>query len=92
MAQLDKLVEKILSLPPDMRFSEVETLLLRFGCEKRKLRGGSHHTFYNPRTGAIIPAVKKGGRFVKRGYLKRIIAELGLESWYEHKGGSGQDS
>jgi predicted RNA binding protein YcfA (HicA-like mRNA interferase family) len=80
VARLRKLVEKFLADPPDLRFDEVRSLLAAFGFIEVRA-SGSHHVFRNEE-GAMIVAPRAGGSKVKRGYVRRIVELLNLESWH----------
>jgi len=83
MARFLKLVEKMLCLPPEMRFGEIKKVLERFGWRVSKVKG-DHFNFKKENEFLIISAKK--GRKVKRGYIRRIVDKLNLEEWYEeHK-------
>jgi predicted RNA binding protein YcfA (HicA-like mRNA interferase family) len=79
MGKLEKLVARFLALPPEVRFSDVTTLLEQFGYIEVRSRG-SHHTFENA-DGDIIVVPKKKGAKVKRTYVKAIVKQLNLEEW-----------
>ncbi len=74
MAGSDKVRERLLRLPPDMRFADVETLLLSLGWTVRPGKS-SHVVLVTPTNKAITIATVKG-RIVKRRYLRLIAAEL----------------
>ena len=81
MATLRKLVELFLAEPPDVTFTEVQTLLNAFGYQERPTKS-SHHVFV--RAGhSIITVPTVGGRRVKRTYVRKINDLLRLEEWYE---------
>ena len=77
MSRKDKLVQKLLSRPTDMRFSEVE-LVLKWHDFVSTTKGTSHRVYKND-TGTRITLAIKGGQVVKRVYLEEIIKALGLE-------------
>ncbi|WP_083625854.1 type II toxin-antitoxin system HicA family toxin [Planktothrix serta] len=84
MTKLLKLVERLLAEPPEIQFSDINTLLEAFGF--REIRStGSHHIFRNDQ-GQNLVVPKTGGKMVKRTYIKQIIRLLDLEIWYaKHK-------
>ena len=46
MTKLDKLVNRILTVPRDMRFDEVKKVLEKYGYKAEQPKGGSsHYTF-----------------------------------------------
>ncbi|MEB3230502.1 MAG: type II toxin-antitoxin system HicA family toxin [Leptolyngbyaceae bacterium] len=79
MSRLRKLVNRFLSEPPEVRFDEVYFLLKAFGFEEKRSRG-SHHIFRNS-DGLKITVPKKGGKMVKRIYVKQIVQLLNLTEW-----------
>lgn len=74
MTGADKVRERLLRLPPDMRFSDVETLLLSLGWTVRQGKS-SHVVLVTPSNKAITIATVKG-RTVKRTYLRLIAEEI----------------
>ena len=81
MSKLDKLLQKLLKLlndPPELNYDDVYYILTSFGF-KEVSNKRSHHTFRNNQKLKItIP--KKGGKTVKRTYLKQIVKLINLES------------
>lgn len=81
MANLCKLIDRLLRLPPEADFSDVQKVLEDFGWTHDRTRG-SHHSFTKDRHHPItVPTVS--GTKVKRTYIKKIAEELGLEDYYE---------
>ncbi|GIW34169.1 type II toxin-antitoxin system HicA family toxin [Meiothermus sp.] len=77
MGQLEKLLEKMRRLPPEMRYEEVERVLRAYGfIEKRA--NGSHHIFRHP-DGRKLTVPKHGGQVVKTTYLKQVLKVIGEE-------------
>jgi predicted RNA binding protein YcfA (HicA-like mRNA interferase family) len=81
MSKLSKLVEHFLTIPPEVRFNEVQYLLEKFGFIEKRSKG-SHHIFENSE-GCAITIPKKGGQKVKKIYVKRLIELLDLQNWKE---------
>ncbi|MEA5535391.1 type II toxin-antitoxin system HicA family toxin [Crocosphaera sp. XPORK-15E] len=79
VGKLSKLIQKLLSHPPEARFEDVRYVLESFGYVEIRSRG-SHHAFEN-HAGDLIIIPKKGGKKVKRTYLEEIIKLLDLENW-----------
>jgi predicted RNA binding protein YcfA (HicA-like mRNA interferase family) len=79
MGKLEKLICQFLATPPEISFQDVKYLLEAFGFEEKRSRG-SHHTF-DDNQGKVIVIPKKGGKAVKRTYIKEIIKILNLEEW-----------
>ncbi len=82
MGKLAKLIEKFLRDPPELNYNDVYYLLTNFGFQEVSSKG-SHHTFRND-DGQKITVPKKGGKMVKRTYLKQIVSLLKLEE-YKHE-------
>jgi predicted RNA binding protein YcfA (HicA-like mRNA interferase family) len=74
MAGADRARERLLRLPSEMRFSEVETLLLSLGWSVRHGKS-SHVVLLSPSNKAITIATTKG-RTVKRKYPGMIADEI----------------
>lgn len=74
MGRKRKLLEKLLRLPPEMRYEEVETVLTSFGFQPVRSKG-SHHQFRHPR-GIMLTVPKMGGQLVKRAYLREVVRAL----------------
>jgi len=77
VSRKDKLIQKLLLRPTDMRFSEVE-LVLKWSGFVSNTKGTSHRVYKND-AGKRITLAIKGGQVVKRVYLEEIINVLGLE-------------
>lgn len=75
MTKLDKLKEKLLKRPVDMRFEEVKTILRNHGFENVRTKG-SHFFFTDNRNVISIPVHHNT---VKKTYLEKIIEILKLE-------------
>jgi predicted RNA binding protein YcfA (HicA-like mRNA interferase family) len=77
MSKKEKLVERLLRKPVDMRFEEVTLILEHFGFVlDKKNQKGSHFVFFKGEQQITIPA---HNHMVKRTYLQKIIETLGLE-------------
>jgi len=76
MSKLDKIIERFLSNPPDVRFGDVCLLLEAYGFEKKR-QTGSHNIFRNDE-GDMITVPTVNGRTVKRTYVKQIVRLLNL--------------
>ena len=79
MAAILKIIERMLRLPPEMRFEDAVKVLEHFGWTLKKIRG-SH--FGYSRRGYHITVVKHKNK-IKKIYIKKIIEILNLEEWYE---------
>jgi len=75
MAKADRVLERLRRLPPEMDFSEIETLLLARGWGMRQGGKPSHWMLTSP-TGAYLTIATVRGRSVKRTYLRMILREL----------------
>ena len=78
---LSKLVEMFLSNPAEVSFEDVKYVLEAFEFEEKRSKG-SHHIFGDPQ-GRVLTVPKKGGKKVKRIYIKRVVEMLKLELWQE---------
>ncbi len=76
MGKLEKLIDKLLRDPPELSYDDVDYILTNFGFKEVSTKG-SHHTFRNNQ-GQKITVPKKGGKTVKRTYLKQIVMLLKL--------------
>jgi len=83
MANLVKIVKKMLEIPSDMRFNKVVVILEAFGYKCGRTSGSSH--FVYRKKGCQSITVPKENNKVKKCYLKKIIFHLNLEEWYEKK-------
>jgi predicted RNA binding protein YcfA (HicA-like mRNA interferase family) len=77
MSKKEKLIERLLRKPVDMRFDEVKVILEYFGfiLDKQNQKG-SHFVFFK---GDLQMTVPVHNHVVKRTYLQQIIELLGLE-------------
>ncbi len=83
MANLVKIVGKMLEIPLDMRFKEVDVVLRAFGFTTKQTSGSSHFVYRKQCCHPIT--VPKGNNKVKRCYIIKIIDLLNLEEWYEKR-------
>lgn len=83
MSKLSKLVKELLSNPPEVRFEDLQYVLEEFGFDEKRFKG-SHHTFIDSQ-GRVLTIPKKGGKKVKRIYIKRVVDLLNLEQWQQDK-------
>jgi predicted RNA binding protein YcfA (HicA-like mRNA interferase family) len=81
MANLVKIVKKMLEIPSDMRFDKVVVVLEAFGYKRGRASGSSH--FVYRKKGCHSITVPKENNKVKKHYLKDIVFHLNLEVWYE---------
>lgn len=75
MAKADRVLERLRRLPPEMPFSEIETLLRSRGWTIRQGGKPSHWVLTSP-AGAYLTIATVHGRSVKRTYLRMILREL----------------
>jgi len=74
VSKKEKLLAKMLQLPPEARFEDVVALLVMFGFEEAGSKG-SHHVFSRAGCGRLtVP--KLGGKKVKKTYIKQILQML----------------
>lgn len=74
MARADRILERLLRLPPEMKYSEIEILLTGLGWTIRQGEG-SHLILRTPMNKPITISTVKG-RAVKRRYLRMIVNEI----------------
>jgi len=82
VSKLSKLIQQFLSNPPEVRFEELVYVLEALGFEEKRSKG-SHHTFADSQ-GRVFTIPKKGGKKVKRIYIKKIVTSLELIQWREN--------
>jgi predicted RNA binding protein YcfA (HicA-like mRNA interferase family) len=73
MSKRDKLRRKLRNNPKGVKFSELETLLLRFGFILMRI-AGSHHIFRHPENAKLVIPVH--GNTVKPEYVNTVIETL----------------
>ena len=80
MSKISKLINRLLDLPSDMKFSEVETLLTHLGYKLKdgSIFGGSRVEFYKGNV-KILFHKPHGSDNMKRYQLKTIIKILKKE-------------
>jgi predicted RNA binding protein YcfA (HicA-like mRNA interferase family) len=77
MSKKEKLIERLLRKPVDMRFDEVKVILEHYGFVlDSKNQKGSHFVFYK---GDKLITIPVHNHMVKKTYLQLIIELLGLE-------------
>ena len=79
MSKLSKLIKKLLTCPPEVRFEDIYTVLKAYGYQEIRSKD-SHHAFENA-LGDVIIIPKKGGKKVKITYVEKIIKKLNLDSF-----------
>jgi len=84
MSKLEQLIASLLKDAGEYPFADVEKALIAFGCEKVRSKG-SHHIFRHPTIKGLPSIPKKGGKNVKRYYVKEIVKVLELKEWYEQQ-------
>ena len=68
MSKLEKLIEKLLSLPKEMRYDELKSILERFGFEGNEV--GSSHITYRKNGYPNITIPRHGS--IKKTYIKMV--------------------
>jgi predicted RNA binding protein YcfA (HicA-like mRNA interferase family) len=63
-----------------VRYRELARRLRELGCEFVRNGAGSHRIWRNPANGRFTTAPDWGGKDLKRGTLRAIAADLGLEA------------
>lgn len=79
MSKIEKLIEKIIRLPPEMDLKEVKKILEYFGWNYESFGKGSHIKFNKKGEYPLITSIHKGK--VKREFLKDIVRVLNLEEF-----------
>ncbi len=75
MTQFDKLYNKIVHNPKDVKFEDLDKLLNRYGFECRQPHGGSsHYTYHHPKITEVLSIPKV--RPIKAVYVKKAIAAI----------------
>ena len=77
MGTKEKLIEKLLRKPNDMRFDEIKNVLENEGFKNARTRG-SHFAFKNAKNGKRI-IIPTHNNIVKKCYIEEIIKILELE-------------
>ena len=80
MQKLQKRIRKIVRNPNDVKFEELQYVLLKLGCTERKPGGGSSHYFYkNKEAGVTLTIPKK--KPIKEVYVKKVIKLFNLDEY-----------
>jgi predicted RNA binding protein YcfA (HicA-like mRNA interferase family) len=75
VGKVEKLLELMLRLPPEIRFEEVAYILEHYGFFESR-SNGSHHVFrHNDGRRIIVP--KKHGQTVKTTYIREVLRLVG---------------
>lgn len=72
MVKKDKLFEKALNSPQNLRFDEFMTLLLAFGFILERMRG-SHHMFSHPGIPELLSIQPKAGGKAKPYQVRQLV-------------------
>lgn len=78
-----KLLERFLSKPTEISYTDFEKVLNVMGYFVEKKKPGSHVIFINKETDIQITIPTVSGRTVKRIYMQKVIKLLSLEEWFE---------
>ena len=78
MGKKDKLIDKLLKKPPEMRFDEIKKILENAGYKNVRAKG-SHFIFKNSDDGKKVIIPTHNNR-VKKCYLEEMIELLNLEN------------
>ena len=70
MSQWEKLIDKILSGSPNLRFGDLEKALLKFGYNKYQPKGGSSHYIFRKNGVPPITIPKHGA--LKKAYIEAV--------------------
>ncbi|GAW93293.1 toxin HicA [Calderihabitans maritimus] len=74
MTKLDKLLQKIKNNPKQVRFKELDRILIRYGFSRRQPRGGSSHYIYTKGTVRLVVPYRQP--HIKSVYVERAIKIL----------------
>ena len=77
MGSREKLLEKMLSQPPEVTFAEFARFMVMHGWKKTREKG-SHVIFVNS-AGRMLTVPRKHGRKVSRTYIVQALKILELE-------------
>lgn len=77
MTRWDKLLERILSLSPDLRFDELRKVLESYGYEMKAPRGGSSHCTF--RKNGCMPITIPKHEPIKKVYVEKVRAVIESE-------------
>jgi predicted RNA binding protein YcfA (HicA-like mRNA interferase family) len=76
MSKIDKLINSIKNNPTNVKFEDLEKILISYGFEVRQPRGGSsHHTFKKDKYIITIPRHKPVNKIYVKQFIK-IIDEI----------------
>ena len=78
MSQKDKLLARLLELPSDITFKEIELILNWNGYTRKKKKTGTSHVIFK-KSGQLPIGVPFSTHPVKKCYLEQIIEILKLE-------------
>ncbi len=78
MKENEKLIRKFLTDRMHITVEDCERLLTTYGYELHK-KGGSHRTFHKKGDTPINVVTPKNTKYVKPGYVDKIIRKLNLE-------------
>jgi len=82
MAQYEKLVQRIIGNPRNVRFNEIDSVLRREGWQQRKPGSGSSHFSYFKEGSPVILTVPFRRPHIGETYVRRVIEILELEEKY----------
>ena len=76
MSKLEKLFQRIISNPKNVRFEELEKALLRRGFSESQSGGGSSHYIF--KKDGVSVTIPRHGKFVGEVYVHMAIAAMGI--------------
>jgi len=74
MSQLEKLLEKIKNNPRQVRFAELDKILIRAGFTRRQPSGGSSHYIYSKGPDQLV--VPYAQPHINARYVERVLKLL----------------
>lgn len=82
MSKWDKLIERVSSLSPDIRFEELRKILEEYGYEMQAPRSGSSH--YTFRKNGCNPITIPKHKPIKKIYIQMVKAVIEKEDEHEN--------
>lgn len=82
MSKWDKLIERVLSLSPDIRFEELRKILEEYGYKMQTPRSGSSH--YTFRKKGCNPITIPKHKPIKKIYIQMVKAVIEKEDEHEN--------
>ena len=78
MSQIEKLVAKLKTRPPEATVGDVQKVLEAYGWELRR-QNSSHMSFRKPGDSYVLTIATVSGKRVKTTYIDKVCEHLGLD-------------